>query len=133
MTMRIKWRFNGRPTKQQLQEFEGWLLKYCMENDLKGTDNTTPVDMFSVEHGNGDRSTDVGIRLGRGEAGILYLPGYFPGDAEENKLVCMSKNDRIVHRIFDRAQRVFNMEVMIERQDRGRENTESRNQPVFID
>jgi hypothetical protein len=89
-------------------------------DDLTGADNEPVVDIMKVEHNCGVINLEFQLNGIEGQSGEVFcFPGYYPGDMDEEGNPLFNHCDthghfygKIVGMILDRAQRVFDMEVM---------------------
>jgi len=83
------------------------------------------VDLMRVEHNCGAVNLEFQFNGVEGQSGDLFcFPGYYPGDMDDQGHALLNYCDtrgcfygRIVEKILDRAERVFDMEITINVKD----------------
>jgi len=86
---------------------------------LTGGDGEPIVDLMKVEHNCGAVNLEFQLNGVEGQSGDVFcFPGYYPGDMDDEGNPLFNHCDthgsfygKIVEKILDRAQKVFDMEV----------------------
>jgi hypothetical protein len=122
MTIHI-WKFNTIPDPQDVESFIDAQMPLFSRNAryLTGGDGEPIVDLMRVEHNCGAINLEFQLNGVEGQSGDLFcFPGYYPGDLDDqgNPLFnyCDTRGhfyEKIIGKILDRAQEVFDMEVMV--------------------
>jgi len=122
MTIYI-WKFNTIPDPQDVESFIDAQMPLFSRNAryLTGGDGEPIVDLMRVEHNCGAVNLEFQLNGVEGQSGDVFcFPGYYPGDMDDqgNPLFnyCDTKGHfygKIIGKILDRAEEVFDMEVMI--------------------
>ena len=117
------WKFNTIPDPQDVESFIDAQMPLFSRNVryLTGGDGEPIVDLMRVEHNCGAVNLEFQLNGVEGQSGDVFcFPGYYPGDVDDqgNPLFnyCDTKGHfygRIIGKILDRAQEVFDMEVMV--------------------
>ena len=121
MTIYI-WKFNTIPDSQDVESFIDAQMPLFSRNAryLTGGDGEPIVDLMRVEHNCGAVNLEFQLNGVEGQSGDVFcFPGYYPGDLGDqgNPLFncCDTRGHfygKIIGKILDRAQEVFDMEVM---------------------
>ncbi|HSL44176.1 MAG TPA: hypothetical protein VK897_12140 [Anaerolineales bacterium] len=90
-------------------------------DDLTGGDGEPIVDLMKVEHNCGAINLEIQLNGIEGQSGDVFcFPGYYPGDLDDEGNPLFNYCDtnghfykKVVEKILDRAQDVFDMEVTI--------------------
>lgn len=122
MTVYI-WKFHTIPDPKDIECFIDSQVPLFSRNakHLTGGDGETVVDLMRVEHNCGAVNLEFQLNGIEGQCGDIFcFPGYYPGDLDDecNPLFnyCDTNEQfygKIVEKILDRAQKAFDMEVMI--------------------
>lgn len=122
MTIYI-WKFNTIPDPQDVECFIDAQMPLFSRNAryLTGGDGEPIVDLMRVEHNCGAVNLEFQLNGVEGQSGDVFcFPGYYPGDLDDqgNPLFnyCDTRGHfygKIIGKILDRAQEVFDMEVMV--------------------
>ena len=122
MTIYI-WKFNTIPEPQDVENFIDAQMPLFSRNAryLTGGDGQPIVDLMRVEHNCGAVNLEFQLNGVEGQSGDVFcFPGYYPGDLDDqgNPLFnyCDTRGHfygKIIGKILDRAQEVFDMEVMV--------------------
>ncbi|MCI0560865.1 MAG: hypothetical protein MN733_20465 [Nitrososphaera sp.] len=116
------WKFNTIPDRKVVERFidEQVPLFARYAKYLTGGDGQPVVDLMKVEHNGGEVNLEFqlnGVEVQSGD--VFCFPGYYPGDMDDDGVPLFNHCDtdghfygQIVETILDRAQRVFDMEVM---------------------
>jgi hypothetical protein len=122
MTIYI-WKFNTIPDPQDVESFIDAQMPLFSRNVryLTGGDGEPIVDLMRVEHNCGAVNLEFQLNGVEGQSGDVFcFPGYYPGDMDDqgNPLFnyCDTQGQfygKIIGKILDRAQEVFDMEVMV--------------------
>jgi hypothetical protein len=117
------WKFNTIPDPQDVESFIDAQMPLFSRNarSLTGGDGQPIVDLMRVEHNCGAVNLEFQLNGVEGQSGDVFcFPGYYPGDLDDqgNPLFnyCDARGHfygKIIGKILDRAQEVFDMEVMI--------------------
>jgi len=121
------WRFRTIPDPKDVEEFieEQTPLFSRNARRLTGADGEPVVDLMRVEHNCGAVNLEFQFNGVEGQSGDLFcFPGYYPGDMDDQGHALLNYCDtrgcfygRIVEKILDRAERVFDMEITINVKD----------------
>jgi hypothetical protein len=121
------WRFNTLPTPGDVEQFIDEQTPLFSRNarHLTGADGEPVVDLMRVEHNCGAVNLEFQFNGVEGQAGDLFcFPGYYPGDMDDQGNPLFNYCDtqgyfygRIVGKILDRAEKVFDMEITINVKD----------------
>ena len=121
------WRFKTIPDPKDVEEFieEQTLLFSRNARRLTGADGEPVVDLMRVEHNCGAVNLEFQFNGVEGQSGDLFcFPGYYPGDMDDQGNPLLNYCDtrgyfygRIVEKILDRAERVFDLEITINVKD----------------
>ena len=121
------WRFNSIPDPRDVELFIEEQMALFSRNArfLTGADGRPVVDLMRVEHNCGAVNLEFQLNGVEDESGDLFcFPGYYPGDLDDegNPLFnyCDTQGhyyERIVEKILDRAQKVFDMEITLNVKD----------------
>ncbi|SRR6266540_1489860 len=116
------WKFNTIPDPKIVESFIDAQVPLFSRNakHLTGRDGEPVVDLMKVEHNCGIVNLEFQLNGVEEQSGDLFcFPGYYPGDIdhEGNPLFnCCDTHghfyEKIVRMILDRAQKVFDLEVM---------------------
>jgi hypothetical protein len=122
MTIYI-WKFNTIPEPQDVECFIDAQMPLFSRNAryLTGGDGEPIVDLMRVEHNCGDVNLEFQLNGVEGQSGDVFcFPGYYPGDMDDQGNPLFNYCDtqghfygKIIGKILDRAQEVFDMEVMV--------------------
>ncbi len=116
------WKFNDLPDPKVVERFIDdqvpLFARYAKQ--LTGADGEPVVDLMKVEHNCGAVNLEFQLNGVEGQSGDLFcFPGYYPGDMDDEGQALFNQCDthgyfygQIVATILERAQRVFDMEVM---------------------
>jgi hypothetical protein len=117
------WRFNTIPDPKVVERFIDEQMPVFSRNarHLTGADGEPVVDLMKVEHNCGAVNLEFQLNGTEEQSGDLFcFPGYYPGDMDDEGNPLFNYCDthgysygRIVEKILDRAQKVFDMEVII--------------------
>lgn len=117
------WRFNTIPDPKDVEHFIEEQVPLFSRNAryLTGADGEPVVDLMRVEHNCGAVNLEFQFNGSEDESGDVFcFPGYYPGDLDDEGNPLFNYCDtqgyfygRIVAKILDRAQRVFDMEISI--------------------
>jgi hypothetical protein len=117
------WQFNTLPEAADVEQFIDELVPLFSRNlkYLRGADGEPIVDLMRVEHNCGAINLEIQFNGVEGQNGDLFcFPGYYPGDMDDEGNFLFNRCDtcgyfygKIVEKILDRAQKVFDLEVMI--------------------
>src|SRR5215211_2220534 len=117
------WKFNTIPDSKDVEHFLDDLMPLFSRNAnyLNGADGQRVVDVMRVEHNCGAVNLEIELNGVEGKNGDLFcFPGYYPGDLDDqgNPLfnICDTGGHfygKIVRKVLDRAQSVFDMEITI--------------------
>jgi hypothetical protein len=115
------WKFYTIPDPKAVECFIDAQMPLFSRNadTLTGGDGKPVVDLMKVEHNCGAVNLEFQLNGVEGQSGDVFcFPGYYPGDMgdEGNPLFnhCDTHGSfygKIVEKILDRAQKVFDMEV----------------------
>jgi len=116
------WKFNTIPDPQDVERFIEAQVPLFSRNVkyLTGRDGRPVVDLMKVEHNSGAVNLEFQLNGVEGQSGDTFcFPGYYPGDMDRdgNPLFncCDTRGHyygKVVRLILDRAQRVFDLEVI---------------------
>ena len=116
------WTFKTIPEPELVEQFIDAQVPLFSRNTrhITGADGEPIVDTMRVEHNCGAINLEFQFNGVDGQSGDLFcFPGYYPGDLDDagNPLfnICDTQGyayGRLVATILERAQKVFNMEVM---------------------
>jgi len=116
------WKFNTIPDAKDIEGFIDAQMPLFSRyaDDLAGGDGEPVVDIMKVEHNCGAINLEFQLNGIEGQSGDVFcFPGYYPGDMDDEGNSLFNYCDthghfygKIVGMILDRAQRVFDMEVM---------------------
>jgi hypothetical protein len=116
------WKFNTIPDEKVVERFIDDQMPLFARNasDLTGGDGEPVVDLMKVEHNCGAVNLEFQLNGVEEESGDVFcFPGYYPGDMDDNGNLLFNYCDtqghfygQIVETILNRAQRVFDLEVM---------------------
>jgi len=117
------WQFNTLPEAADVEQFIDELVPLFSRNVkyLRGADGEPIVDLMRVEHNCGAINLEIQFNGVEGQDGDLFcFPGYYPGDMDDEGNYLFNRCDtcgyfygKVVEKILDRAQKVFDLEVMI--------------------
>ena len=117
------WKFNTIPEAADVEQFIDDLVPLFARNVkyLRGADGEPIVDLMRVEHNCGAINLEIQFNGAEGEDGELFcFPGYYPGDMDDEGNFLFNRCDtysyfygKIVEKVLDRAQKVFDLEVTI--------------------
>jgi hypothetical protein len=117
------WKFNTIPDPKDVECFIDEQMPLFSRNarHLSGGDGQPVVDLMRVEHNCGAVNLEFQLNGIEGQSGDVFcFPGYYPGDLDDDGTPLFNHCDtggyfygKIVHKILDRAQRVFDMEITI--------------------
>ncbi|HET9912667.1 MAG TPA: hypothetical protein VFQ13_12300 [Anaerolineales bacterium] len=117
------WKFNTIPESRDVESFIDTQIPLFSRNAnrLTGGDGEPVVDLMRVEHNCGAVNLEFQLNGVEGHSGDVFcFPGYYPGDIDDmgNPLFncCDTRGHfygKLVEKILDRAQRVFDLEVII--------------------
>ena len=116
------WKFNTIPDEKVVERFIDDQMPLFARNasDLTGGDGEPVVDLMKVEHNCGAVNLEFQLNGVEEESGDIFcFPGYYPGDMDDNGNLLLNYCDtqgyfygQIVETILNRAQSVFDLEVM---------------------
>ena len=122
MTVYI-WKFNIIPDPKTVEYFIDEMIPVFSRNAryLTGADGEPVVDLMRVEHNCGAVNLEFQLNGVEEESGDVFcFPGYYPGDMDDEGNPLFDYCDtgdyyygKIVAKILDRAQKIFDMEVTI--------------------
>ena len=122
MTIYI-WKFNTIPDPQDVENFIDAQMPLFSRNArcLTGGDGQPIVDLMRVEHNCGAVNLEFQLNGVEGRSGDVFcFPGYYPGDMDDQGNPLFNYCDtqghfygKIIRKILDRAQEVFDMEVTV--------------------
>jgi hypothetical protein len=122
MTVYI-WKFNTIPDPKDVECFIDSQVPLFSRNarHITGGDGEPVVDLMRVEHNCGAVNLEFQLNGVEGQSGDIFcFPGYYPGDMDDDSNPLFNYCDtneqfygKIVAKILGRAQKVFDMEVMI--------------------
>ncbi len=117
------WQFNTLPDPADVEQFIDELVPLFSRNVkyLRGADGEPIVDLMRVEHNCGAVNLEIQFNGVEDQDGDLFcFPGYYPGDMDDEGNFLFNRCDtcgyfygKIVEKILDRAQKVFDLEVTI--------------------
>lgn len=121
------WTFHTIPDPKDVECFIDEQMPLFSRNarHLTGGDGEPIVDLVRVEHNCGAVNLEFQLNGIEGQSGDVFcFPGYYPGDMDDTGSPLFNYCDtegyfygKIVHKILDRAQNVFDMEIMINVKD----------------
>ena len=116
------WKFNTIPDEKVVERFIDDQMPLFARNasDLTGGDGEPVVDLMKVEHNCGAVNLEFQLNGVEEESGDIFcFPGYYPGDMDDNGNPLFNYCDtqghfygQVVETILNRAQRVFDLEVI---------------------
>jgi hypothetical protein len=116
------WKFNTIPDPKVVERFIDDQVPLFARNGnyLNGADGEPVVDIMKVEHNCGAVNLEFQLNGVEQESGDVFcFPGYYPGDLDDDGVPLFNQCDtnghfygQIVAMILERAQKVFDMEVM---------------------
>ncbi len=119
----FKWKFNTIPDPKEVEHFIDAQMALFSRNakHLAGRDGEPVVDIMKVEHNCGAVNIEFQLNGIQGRSGDLFcFPGYYPGDMDVYGNPLFNQCDtrgyfygKIVSAILGRAQRIFDMEVIL--------------------
>ncbi len=116
------WKFNTIPDAKDVECFIDAQMPLFSRNAkyLTGGDGEPIVDLMKVEHNCGAINLEFQLNGVEGQSGDVFcFPGYYPGDMDDGNPLfnqCDTHGrfyEKIVSKILDRAQEVFDIEVLI--------------------
>jgi hypothetical protein len=117
------WKFNTIPDAKDVACFIDEQMPLFSRNarHLTGGDGQPIVDLMRVEHNCGAINLEFQLNGVEGQSGDVFcFPGYYPGDLDDEGTPLFNYCDtggyfygKIVRKILERAQCVFDMEIMI--------------------
>ena len=117
------WQFNTLPDAADVEQFIDDLVPLFSRHvkHLCGADGEPIVDLMRVEHNCGAINLEIQFNGVEGQDGDIFcFPGYYPGDMDDEGNFLFNRCDtygyfygKIVEKILDRAQKVFDLEVTI--------------------
>jgi hypothetical protein len=117
------WKFNTIPDAKDVECFIDAQMPLFSRNAkyLTGGDGEPVVDLMKVEHNCGAINLEFQLNGVEGQSGDVFcFPGYYPGDMDDEGNLLFNQCDthghfyeKIVSKILDRAQEVFDIEVLI--------------------
>jgi hypothetical protein len=117
------WKFNTIPDAKDVEWFIEEQMPLFSRNarHLTGGDGQPVVDLMRVEHNCGAVNLEFQLNGVEGQCGDVFcFPGYYPGDLDDEGTPLFNYCDtggnvygKVVGKILDRAQRVFDMEITI--------------------
>ena len=117
------WTFNTIPDPKDVEYFIDEQMPLFSRNSryLTGGDGEPVVDLMRVEHNCGAVNLEFQLNGVEGQSGDVFcFPGYYPGDMDDEGNPLFNYCDtgdyfygKIVGKILDRAQRVFDMEITV--------------------
>jgi hypothetical protein len=117
------WKFNTIPDPKDVESFIDTQIPLFSRNSnrLTGGDGEPVVDLMRVEHNCGVVNLEFQLNGVEGHSGDVFcFPGYYPGDMDNTGNPVFNCCDtqghfygKIVEKVLDRAQKVFDMEVTI--------------------
>ena len=115
------WRFITIPDPKDIENFIDAQMPLFSRNAkyLTGGDGEPIVDLMKVEHNCGAINLEIQLNGLEDQNGDVFcFPGYYPGDMDDQGNLLFNCCDthgqfyeKVVAKILDRAQRVFDMEV----------------------
>lgn len=122
MTVYI-WKFNTIPDAKDVECFIDAQMPLFSRNarHLTGGDGEPVVDLMKVEHNCGAINLEFQLNGIEGQSGDVFcFPGYYPDDMDDEGNPLFNQCDthgyfyeKIVSKILNRAQEVFDIEVLI--------------------
>ena len=117
------WKFNTIPDSKDVEYFIDAQVPLFSRNAkyLTGGDGRPVVDLARVEHNCGAVNLEFQLNGREDESGDVFcFPGYYPGDMDDEGKPLFNQCDtggyfygKIVEKILERAQEVFDLEVTI--------------------
>jgi hypothetical protein len=117
------WKFNLIPDPKDVEQFLDDQVPLFSRNakSLSGADGEPIVDLMKVEHNCGIINLEIQLNgVEEQDGDVFCFPGYYPGDMDDEGNFLFNRCDtnghfygKIVAKILDRAQEVFDMEVTI--------------------
>ena len=117
------WKFNTIPDAKDVEYFIDEQMPLFSRNAryLTGGDGEPVVDIMRVEHNCGAVNLEFQFNGVEGRSGDVFcFPGYYPGDMDDAGHPLFNQCDtrgqfygKLVGKILDRAQKVFDLEVTI--------------------
>lgn len=117
------WKFNTIPDAKDVEYFIDEQMPLFSRNAryLTGGDGEPVVDIMRVEHNCGAVNLEFQFNGVEDESGDVFcFPGYYPGDMDDAGNPLFNQCDtrghyygKLVGKILDRAQKVFDIEVTI--------------------
>jgi len=117
------WQFNTLPDAADVEQFIDDLVPLFSRHvkNLCGADGEPIVDLMRVEHNCGAINLEIQFNGVEGQDGDIFcFPGYYPGDMDDKGNFLFNRCDtygyfygKIVEKVLDRAQKVFDLEVTI--------------------
>jgi hypothetical protein len=117
------WKFNRIPDPKDVESFIDAQVPLFSRNAkyLTGGDGEPVVDLVKVEHNCGAINLEFQLNGVEGQSGDVFcFPGYYPGDMDDEGNPLFNYCDtngyfygKIVGKILDRAEKVFEIEVVI--------------------
>ena len=117
------WTFHTIPDPKDVEWFIDEQMPLFSRNarHLTGGDGESIVDLMRVEHNCGAVNLEFQLNGIEGQSGDVFcFPGYYPGDMDDEGNPLFNYCDtgghfygKIVRKILDRAQSVFDMEITI--------------------
>jgi hypothetical protein len=117
------WKFNRIPDPKDVESFIDAQVPLFSRNAkyLTGGDGEPVVDLVKVEHNCGAVNLEFQLNGVEGQSGDVFcFPGYYPGDMDDEGNPLFNYCDtngyfygKIVGKILDRAEKVFEIEVVI--------------------
>jgi hypothetical protein len=121
------WKFNTIPDPKDVECFIDAQMPLFSRNArrLTGADGEPVVDIMRVEHNCGAINLEFQFNGIEGQSSDVFcFPGYYPGDMDDQGNPLSNYCDtngyfysKVVEKILYRAQRAFDMEVMIHVQE----------------
>ncbi len=118
-----QWKFNTIPDPKDVERFIDDQIPLFSRNAnrLTGGDGEPVVDLVRVEHNCGAINLEFQLNGVEGRSGDVFcFPGYYPGDMDDMGTPLFNCCDtqgqfygRIVEKVLNRAQKVFDMEVVV--------------------
>ena len=118
-----QWKFITIPDPMDVERFIDDQMPLFSRNinRLTGGDGEPIVDLMKVEHNCGAINLEFQLNGVEGQSGDVFcFPGYYPGDRDDMGTPLFNCCDtqghfysRIVEKILRRAQKVFDMEVVV--------------------
>ncbi len=118
------WKFKSIPDSDTVEQFIDAQVPLFSRNSrhITGADGEPIVDIVKVEHNCGAVNLEFQLNGIEGQHGDVFcFPGYYPGDLDNQGNPLFNYCDtgrnyyrKIVETILDRAQGIFDIEVMID-------------------